>query len=100
MEGYAGERIICYDDWEDSKEKRVITSTMLIANGEVEPMATSVGPTRYKVTYYPPNIQRVVVIVCNDPPECFAEERIQSRIACDMRMEDIVRDVIDLSQDD
>lgn len=96
MEGYAGERIIVYDDWEDEKEKRVITSTMLIANGEVEPMRVSVGPVRYTTTYYPPNIQRIVVIVCNEPPACFVEERIQSRVCVDLRMEDVV---IDLSQE-
>lgn len=70
------------------QEGRVISSSMLIANGEVEPQRVSVGPVRYKTTYYPPNIQRLVVIICNDVPQCFNEERIRSRVWRDFAMEE------------
>lgn len=79
MEGYAGQQIIIYDDFDFDKIKNA--DHLLIANGEYEYEEVKVGHCRYADAVYPANQQRIVIIICNAKPAVCYRDTIVSRTA-------------------
>lgn len=78
MEGYAGQQLIVYDDFPFGELKT--PDQLLIKNGAFENREMLVGTTRYHKVYYPKMQQRIVVVILNELPEWFREDRIKSRV--------------------
>jgi len=83
MEGYAGQQLIVYDDFDfPALSKYGIDPTaLIIANGEWENEKVSVGPARFQQYYYPADQQRIVIIITNTFYDWFRSDRIDSRTA-------------------
>lgn len=83
MEGYSGQQVIVYDDFDfPSLVKYGHDPTqLLIANGEYEYEKVSVGAARFQQYFYPANQQRIVILLMNTPlPDWVYSERVQSRV--------------------
>lgn len=79
MEGYNGQQIIIYDDFDFDKIKG--PEHLLITNGEYEYEQVKVGHCRYQDAVYPENQQRIVIIICNAKPAVCYKDMIASRMA-------------------
>lgn len=83
MEGYAGQQLIVYDDFDfPALGKYGIDPTeLLIKNGEYEYEKVSVGQARYQQYFYPPDQQRIVIIITNTVYDWMQSDRVQTRCA-------------------
>lgn len=81
MEGYSGQQLIVYDDFDFPALSKFghDPTQLLIKNGEYEYEKVSVGQTRYQQYFYPANQQRIVIILTNTVYDWMSSERIQSR---------------------
>lgn len=85
MEGYGGEQLIVYDDFEFNEHKGV--KPLLIGNGSYESNTPAlVGTTRYHKVYYPIKQQRIVIIITNDKYGWMSDEWFTTRVAGVYRM--------------
>lgn len=88
MEGYGGQQIILYDDFDWNSLKQS-PEELIIAQGSYYNMDTKVGHCRYQDAYYKANQQNIIIILTNveKRPAWLDVTRIKNRTAVETRVQ-------------